>query len=70
MTRPDHLAGKLAAIFDELDSRPDVQQALSEHLLGGTPATQVARDLTATGFPVSATTIKDYRVSARESGLM
>lgn len=70
MSRPEGLSGKLKDIFDALEDRPDVTAALTEHLLGGTSATKIARDLTATGFPVGATTIKDYRAQARESGLM
>lgn len=61
--------GRLADIFAELESRPDVLDALQEHLLGGTPASRLARDLTATGFPVGATTIKDYRAKLREEGV-
>lgn len=65
MSRPNDLSGKLKDIFDELDERPDVQARLSEHLLGGTPASTLARNLTASGFPVGPTTIKTYRASLR-----
>lgn len=70
MARPPSLTGKLATIFDELDSRPDVQATLTEHLLGGTSASRLARDLSEAGFPIGATTIKDYRALARDCGLM
>lgn len=60
------MKGKLAAIFDDLESRPDVRAALTEHLLGGTPASQLARDLTESGWPISATTIKEFRQTSRD----
>ena len=65
MTRPPDMKGKLAAIFDALDSRPDVQEALAEHLLGGTPASRLAATLTESGYPIGATAIKDYRARVR-----
>ena len=64
------MKGKLAAIFKDLESRPDVTEALTKHLLGGTPADKLARDLTESGWPIGATAIKDYRRMARENGDM
>ena len=61
--------GKLAEIFDALADRPDVMEKLMEHLLGGTSASRLARDLTASGYPIGATTIKDYRIAQREQGV-
>lgn len=60
------MKGKLAAIFKDLEDRPDVTERLTEHLLGGTPASQLARDLTESGWPVSATTIKEFRQDNRD----
>lgn len=60
------MKGKLASIFQDLEGRPDVAAALTEHLLGGTPASTLARDLTDSGWPISATTIKEFRRDNRD----
>lgn len=64
MARPD-MTGKLRDIFDDLAGHP-AQSVLEEHLLGGTPAAQIARWLRESGFDIGATTIKEYRALTRE----
>lgn len=51
--------GRLLEIYQELTE--EEQEALSEHLLGGTSASWLARQLTDAGYKISATTLKEQR---------
>lgn len=46
----------------------DAREAFLAHLRGGTSATWLADWLTRAGFPVGATSIKDYRKKVRDAG--
>ena len=57
----------LSALWSRLETIQ--QQALLPHLLGDTSAQWLAETLTAKGYPIGRTTIKDYRRALREQGV-
>lgn len=66
MNLPGTAGPKLAAAVDTMDDR--TRDAFRSHLLGDTSAEYLAGWLTRAGTPVSASTIRTYRRSLRQSG--
>ncbi|MGL5852629.1 MAG: hypothetical protein ACRCZD_17760 [Phycicoccus sp.] len=59
--------GRLAEALETIRStRPEAYEPLIEHLLGGTSADWLAETMTEHGARVGPTSIKNWRISARE----
>lgn len=56
----------MAEIFASIS--PAAQEVLVEHLLGGTPATDVVRALNEEGHDIGLTTYKTYRLKLQKEG--
>ena len=62
-TLPVKPIGRLAEILASIT--PEANDALVEHLLGGTSANWIAATLTSEGYPIGSTTIRFYRQSVK-----
>lgn len=65
LTLPGIPGPALSSVWNQLTA--EERAALHAHLLGGTSAEWLSSTLSRFGFPVSATTIRTYRRSIRES---
>ena len=62
------MSEKLAVVLNELSE--EASAVVEEHLLGGCSAEWLAEQLTDTGYPVSASTIRTQRRAWRREGVV